>query len=60
MKRYKVFDIDWDTVDQKVHHLPSEAIIDIEDDQDVSLDGADVLSNEYGWCVNSFIFEELL
>ena len=57
MKRYRLFDIDWDTDGEDVD-LPSEVIVEIDDDQDIVYDGADALSDQYGWCVNSFEIEE--
>lgn len=57
-------DISWDKDGQKVK-LPNEVTLNIEDvDIDlgdspkdaIALEGADVLSDKYGWCVNSFNF----
>ena len=49
----KAINIDWDTDGEKVS-LPSEVELP---DSTISEDGqdpADFLSDEYGWCVNSF------
>jgi len=58
MKHYKAYDIKWDTDGENVN-LPSEVTIEMDDDADVSLEGADVLSDKYGWCVSRFSFEEI-
>jgi len=57
MKRYRAFDICWDT-DGVAVELPESAIIELDDEQDIQYDGADVLSDEYGWCVFGFNYEE--
>lgn len=51
-------EIKWDTDGEKVD-LPSEVILDVENGLDVENEGADVLSDKYGWCVESFDFEVL-
>ena len=59
MKRYRVYDINYDTDGHKVK-LPQELFFDVDDpDFDPSYDLADKISNETGWCVNSFQFEEV-
>ena len=58
MKRYRTYDIKWDT-DGEVVDLPSEVFIELEADDDPSLYGADKISDKTGWCVNSFQFEEI-
>jgi len=58
MKRYQAIDIQWDT-DGVETDLPSEAVFELEDYQNPSLEGADSLSDKYGWCVLSFGFEEI-
>lgn len=51
MKKYNVFDIDWDVDDiEDADLLPTEVIIEAEDEDEI----ADALSDEYGFCVNSF------
>lgn len=52
-----ITDIDWDTDGEKVSTLPTNVTFEFEDldgfgisDQDVT----DKLSDEYGYCVNSF------
>lgn len=57
---YVVFyNIKWDT-DGAKPHLPKAVAVPKEDfdaDTDFSLEGADFLSDKYGWCVNSFSFK---
>lgn len=51
MRSYNVVDIDWDVDDEDdLADLPTEVIIEVEDEDDI----ADALSDEYGFCVNSF------
>lgn len=54
----KFYDINWDTGESIVDSLPSEIVLSLEDDIDISLEAADVLSDKFGWCVNSFQFNE--
>ena len=58
MKTYRAYNIDWETDGENVD-LPHEIIIELENDQDPSLEGADALSDQTGWLVNSFQFEEV-
>lgn len=58
MKRYKAFDICWDT-DGVALELPDEALIELADDQDIETQGADALSDRFGWCVYGFDYEEI-
>lgn len=57
MKTIRFFNIDWDTDGEEVN-LPKEVILEVENDVDVSLEGADLLSDKYGWCVNGFTFTD--
>jgi hypothetical protein len=56
--KVKFYNIVWD-----LHHtdnevgLPNEVILEVDDDIDVSLEGADCLSDKFGWCVSSFSFD---
>lgn len=52
----KVSNIVWDTDGQVVDDLPNQVIIHMTDD-DVDDDISDMLSDEYGWCVDSFLME---
>jgi len=58
MKTYKAYNIQWDTDEEKIE-LPSEVIFNMEDDDDPSIDGANVISDMVGWCINSFFYEEI-
>lgn len=63
MKTFHVCDIDWDTSDFSeeeelasgvcVPDLPSECDIDADCEDDIE----EVLTKEYGFCVNSFLYE---
>jgi hypothetical protein len=62
--RIKFFDIDWDTstdsdeyenVDAPI--LPDEVTLDVEEDIDVDLEGADILSDKYGFCIHAFSWD---
>ena len=65
------YDIDWDMSDDDIDddepnaHImpptmpPTQVTLTVEDDIDISLEGADVLSDHYGWCVNGFNFDIL-
>lgn len=56
-KTIKFTNIDYDTDGEKVD-LPSELTIEVEDDEiDPSNEGADLISDETGWCVNHFDWE---
>jgi hypothetical protein len=54
--KVRFYDIDWDT-DGYAVDLPSETTLEVDDDLELSTQGADVLSDKYGWCVNSFNFD---
>jgi len=57
--KVRFFNIDWDTDGEEVD-LPLEAYApNVDNDIDLENDGADVLSDKYGWCVNSFSYEIL-
>jgi len=53
----RFYDIEWDMTDSDKPRtpeecgLPSECVLEVEDDIDLSRDGADVLSQHYGWLV---------
>ena len=57
--KVRFYDINWDTDGDPIDILPQvvECDTNLEDEEDVSLNGADVLSDRYGFCVNSFSFE---
>ena len=52
------YNIDYDTDGESID-LPTELTLQVDDDIDVSLEGADLISDETGFCVNSFNFEIL-
>jgi hypothetical protein len=51
--KYELFNISWDTDGERVK-LPKKEVVEVESDVDISLEGADILSDKYGWCVNGF------
>lgn len=57
----RLYDIEWD-VDGKSADLPAEVVLDpkTEEIDDISMEGADWLSDRYGWCVVSFRHEALV
>lgn len=59
MKTVLFHGISWDTDGVKIATLPSEVTLEVPDDTNVALDGADFLSDKYGWCVNGFTFREI-
>ena len=58
MKKINFYNIDWDTDGEEID-LPTDVILTVDVDVEISLEGADLLSDEYGFCVNSFNFQEL-
>ena len=58
MKQYKLFNISWETDGLDVD-LPSEVIVDVDEDDAVEYVGADILSDKYGWLVNCFEYEKV-
>ncbi len=69
MKKYRVFDIVWDTMDSYMGYpaetqvvlpkLPLEVVIEVEDDFDPVEEIANHLSDIYGWCIVTSFFEEI-
>lgn len=59
MAKVKFFDIEWDTdgASREECGLPSECILEMDADTDVEEQGADHLSDKYGFCVKSFNFD---
>jgi len=63
--RVKFFDIQWDTSDDDTDEipsasacgLPSECVLEVEDDIDIEEEGADALSDQYCYCVFGFSYE---
>ena len=58
MRTVNFYNIDWDTDGEEID-LPTDIILTVDEDAEISLEGADLLSDEYGFCVNSFNFQEL-
>ena len=58
MRTVNFYNIDWDTDGEEID-LPTDVVLTVDKDVEVSLEGADLLSDEYGFCVNSFNFQEL-
>lgn len=61
MKIVRLFDIRWDTDDENPDELglPEEQIAVVDDDFDPEEDAADLLSDEYGFCVQGCSFKVL-
>jgi hypothetical protein len=63
--KVRFFDIEWDTGDEDLDEdpspsecgLPSECVVEVEDDLDLDEEGADALSERYGFCVSRCSFE---
>lgn len=53
--KIRFFNIVWDT-DGHETELPTEIELECSSDLNPSYDGADLLSDKYGWCVESFDF----
>jgi hypothetical protein len=58
-KKVHFYNIQWDTDGEEVESLPEETTIDVYVNADITMDGADILSDKFGWCVNSFQFKIL-
>lgn len=56
-KIVRFYDIKWDTDGDSIDSLPEEIIIEVDNDTDISMVGADILSDKFSWCVDSFSFE---
>lgn len=57
--QYKLTDIVYDTDGETVEGLPTELVVEVSPDFDMELDGADLISDETGWCVESFSHERI-
>lgn len=57
-KQIKFFNIQWDT-DGADADLPESVILEVSDEIDLADEGADLLTNEYGFCVAGFNFERI-
>jgi hypothetical protein len=54
MKEFYVTNIEWDTDGEKIETLPTEAIIEAKDEDEI----ADKLSDEYGFCIFNLTIKE--
>lgn len=54
----RFFNIQWDTDGEDVN-LPDDTQMIVDNDINLDLEGADQLSDKFGYCVNSFEFEVL-
>jgi len=54
--RVRFCSIEWDSTNKE---LPTEVILDVEPDCDIAIEGADILSDNYGFCIFGFNFEVL-
>lgn len=57
-KVYRLHNISYDTDGQKVS-LPKEAIVMVESDEDINETGADLISDNTGFCVFNFQVTEI-
>lgn len=53
----RFFAIQWDTDGAEAPGLPSDVVLPVPAATDVALEGADILSDKFGFCVHSFEFE---
>jgi hypothetical protein len=54
--KVKASNIDWDT-DGETLALPNEVMVDMDEDAEISIEIADAISDRYGFCINSLVFE---
>lgn len=61
MKKIRFFAIKWDTDGScpRKLGLPTSIDFDVDNDFEPEMEGADLLSDKYGFCVHSFQFKEL-
>lgn len=57
-KRIKFSEIEWQTDGEEVE-LPSSVVLEVSDGFDVEENGADLLSDKYGWLVESYLWESV-
>lgn len=58
MITYEITQIDWDTEGQLIEDLPDSILLETDEEMD-QYDISDWLSDEYGWCVDNFMFNVL-
>jgi len=63
MKEFRLFEIDWDAGKKTKNQLPKEVFVEIEEEDFLDLDldeyFGDMLSDEYGFCHDGFLYEEI-
>lgn len=55
--KFKFFSIQWNNEEGDVDHLPTEVVLDVSEDFDPEIEGADLLSDTFGTLVDAFEFE---
>jgi hypothetical protein len=55
---WKITEIEWDTDGEDIYELPTEEIVELDEDDDED-QIADILSDVYGWCINSYNAEQI-
>ena len=58
-KKILFSNIKWDTAGEEASSLPKTVELEVGVDVDVDLEGADALSDKYGYCVESFDWETM-
>jgi hypothetical protein len=56
-KKVRFYDIQWDTDGETVEDLPTEVTLEVPGTLDIEMEGADLLSDKYGWCIHGFQHE---
>lgn len=54
MRKFYISDIEWDTDGEKIETLPTETIIEAENEDEI----ADKLSDKYGFCIFNLTIKE--
>ena len=58
-KKVRFYNINFDTDNQEIYDLPTELILEVDNDFYIPFEGADLISDETGFRVNSFNVEIL-
>jgi hypothetical protein len=58
MKKYIAYNISYDTDGENIE-LPKSMVITAENLEEAEMIGADQISDNTGWCVNSFLIKEI-
>ena len=61
MKRYRIYNILWDCDGEnpKQFDLPLDFVVDVDDDLNMEHDGANIISDYFGFCIHGFDFQEV-